>query len=162
MELDPKRDVKIDHLALDVEWLEQPELMRRYCSRSADLRAEMDQASNVVEEVKAKVNADVRSNPEKYGLNKTTETAINNAVILDPEYQNAVVDHLESKRVYWLARGDVQSMEQRKTALENMVKLYGQSYFAGPKVPRDLHEERQRRDRDMTNRIGRKMRRQRV
>jgi hypothetical protein len=29
----------------------------------------------------------------------------------------------------------------RKAALENLVQLHGQQYFAGPKMPRDLKEE---------------------
>jgi hypothetical protein len=43
----------------------------------------------------------------------------------------------------------------RKAALENLVQLHGQNYFAGPKVPRNLSKERdekeERQKRVMTN-----------
>jgi len=36
-------------------------------------------------------------------------------------------------------------MAQRKDALENLVRLHGQQYFAGPKMPRDVQWERQQK-----------------
>ena len=45
-------------------------------------------------------------------------------------------------------RGKVGSDARRqKTALENLVKLHGQQYFAGPSVPRDLSKEWERHER---------------
>ena len=44
-----------------------------------------------------------------------------------------------------MAQGAVYAFEQRKTSLENLVRLHGQQYFAGPKMPRDLRKEVDRR-----------------
>jgi hypothetical protein len=46
----------------------------------------------------------------------------------------------------------VRAIDQKKTALENLVKLLGASYFAGPKAPRDLTQERlEEKERRMHN-----------
>ena len=39
----------------------------------------------------------------------------------------------------------LKAFEQRKDALENLVRLHGQQYFAGPKIPRDLPSEMEKR-----------------
>ncbi len=48
---------------------------------------------------------------------------------------------IDAQYEYQMAQGAVQAVEQRKSALENLVKLYGQGYFAGPKTPRDISSE---------------------
>jgi hypothetical protein len=37
-------------------------------------------------------------------------------------------------------------MYMKKEALENLVQLFGQQYFAGPKMPRDLSKKRARKE----------------
>jgi hypothetical protein len=49
-------------------------------------------------------------------------------------------------------------MEQRKDALENMVRLHGQQYFAGPRIPRNLTEERQAKQKKADTQIKMKRR----
>ena len=149
MELDSKRDAKIDEMALDVEWLEQSELMRRYTHQLADLRYEMEKAAKQVELTKSQVYADIRANPQDHGLTKVTEAVLNSAVIQDDRYQAAVEESLRARRAHDRAAGDVRAISHRKAALENLVFLHGQSYFAGPQAPRDLSRERQsRRERE--------------
>jgi hypothetical protein len=43
-------------------------------------------------------------------------------------------------------QGAVNAVDHRKDALENLVRLHGLQYFAGPKVPRNLSEEREYRE----------------
>jgi hypothetical protein len=58
-------------------------------------------------------------------------------------------------------------VDHRKSALENLVKLHGQQYFAGPMVPRDLtHEwknkqQQQKEEVEVDKGIGKSMRRKR-
>ena len=54
-ELNWDDDVSIDQSALDVEWLDQPILMKRYGERAAKARLELDQAKDQLDFVKAKL-----------------------------------------------------------------------------------------------------------
>ena len=40
------------------------------------------------------------------------------------------------------------AIDQKKSALENLVKLHGQMYFAGPSIPRDLDKEWEKREKE--------------
>ena len=159
MEFNCKKDARIDEMALDVEWLEQPELMRRYMRRAAAFRLGMDTAEGAMRLVKARLDSLIRRDPESFALAKVTEGAIAGAILQDPRYQQARDDYDEAKLNYACAEADVQAIKQRKSALENLVRLHGQSYFAGPKVPRDLSEQRKARDRNRDVSSGMRRRR---
>lgn len=136
-------DANIDETALDVEWLEQPRLMMKYAQYAADCREEMERARDRVELVKAKLDRDIRAEPDKYGVSKPTESVVQSTITVQQDYQDAQDEYLSAKKEHDLARYACTAIEQRKSALENLVKLHGQSYFAGPSAPRDLNHERQ-------------------
>lgn len=141
MALDYAKDVKIDPNALDIEWIEQPELMRRYAKHAADMKKEMDEAKERLEIGQARIGMDIRANPEDYGLSKATEASIQSAILLQKEYQELSKEFQEARYEYDVATAVVRAVDQRKTALENLVKLLTASYFAGPQAPRDLYQE---------------------
>lgn len=141
MTLDYENDVLIEEQALDVEWLRQAELMRKYSVHSAEMRKIMDEAKERLEVGKARIEMDIRSNSEKYGLAKITEGAIASTILLQEEYQELNQDYLDARYEYDVAGAAVRAIDQKKTALENLVKLLGAQYFAGPQAPRDLTQE---------------------
>ncbi len=139
--LDYECDIAIDSDALDVEWLQQPELMRRYSQHAAETKRELDEAKERLDVGKAKIETDIRINPEKYELAKATEGAIQSAIILQPEYQKLAKAYSDARYEHEIAGAAVRAVDQRKTALENLVRLLSLSYFAGPQTPRDLQKE---------------------
>jgi len=64
---------------------------------------------------------------------KVTETVVSNAVLLSKEYQeaNALFSAARSERA--MAQHDLNTIEQRKYALENLVSLWSRQYFSSPK-----------------------------
>lgn len=136
-----EQDVRIDPDALDLEWLEQSALMMKYTKHAAVTRDLMDKAKEKLDFVKAELDLDIRNNPSAYNLPKITEGAIASAISLNEKYQKAVEDYNEARFENEVAQGAVRSIDQKKTALENLVRLFQASYFAGPSVPRDLTEE---------------------
>lgn len=136
-----EKDVEIDETALDVEWLQQPRLMLKYGNYAAQKRQEMDLAKENLDVVKAQLDKDIRAIPGDYGIGKLTESAIQSAILTQEEYQEANQAYIKAKYEYDMAITAVRAIDQKKTALENLVRLYGQQYFAGPKVPRDLSKE---------------------
>jgi len=141
VDLNYEQDINIDETALDLEWKMQPMLMMRYCAHMAHAKKALDLASERLDVRKAKLDKEIRSNPEKYGLSKITETALGNTILLQPEYEEANKEYIEAKYEYEMVQAAVRAMDQKKSALENLVKLLGMSYFAGPTTPRDLSEE---------------------
>ena len=141
MELHYEQDVSIDETALDVEWLQQPNLMYKYAKHQAETKKAMEEAKERLDFLKAKLEMDIRANPGDYGLSKVTESAIASTVLLQPEYQEASKKYVEARYENDVAAAAVRAIDQKKTALENLVKLLSVSYFAGPSAPRDLSLE---------------------
>jgi hypothetical protein len=141
MELNYEQDVNIDPDSLDTEWLEQPRLMMKYAKAAANAKKRVDQAKEQVEVTKAELDRDIRTNPDGFGISKITETVVQNTITLQAGYQEVMADYIEAKYEFDFARYAVQAMQERKDALENLVKLHGMQYFAGPSVLRDLSKE---------------------
>lgn len=145
---DYEKDIQIDADGLDVEWLNQAPLMLKYAKLSAEMRKQVDLAKEKLDIVRAEVDRDIRTDPKLFGIDKITEATVQNTILLTNKYQNASSEYLEAKHEFEVSRVAVQAVEQRKDALENLVKLHGMSYFAGPSVPRDLSKEWEQKHRD--------------
>lgn len=141
IDIDYERDIEINPEELDVEWLEQPRLMIRYAQIASKAKKEMDMAKERLETVRAELDRDIRSDPGRYALTKITESVVQSTVISQSEYKEAMQDYIDAQYEFNMTKYAVQAMEQRKKALENLVILHGQQYFAGPRVPRDLSKE---------------------
>ena len=137
-------EMSIDCSALDVEWLEQPRLMMKYGRLLAEARRAQDDAKEFLDYTKARLDNEIRQDPENYGLAKATEAAVAGAILLQDEYKEAVNALIQAKFDTELLSTAVRAVDSRKSALENLVRLHGMSYFAGPAVPRDLAAEREK------------------
>ena len=140
-ELNYEQDISIDCDALDVEWVKQPDLMRRYADHAAVTKKEVDESKERLDVVRARLDREVRSNPGKYGLDKLTESVVQSTILLQDEYQEASQEYIDAKYEYDIATSAVRAVDQKKTALENLVRLLAASYFAGPQTPRNLSRE---------------------
>lgn len=165
--MDYKEKIAIDEDALDIEWLEQPSKMLEVTQEAAECKRLMDEAKDALDLKKADLDYAIRSNPDKYmdeGI-KITENVIFATILKQQSYKDANAEYLQAKYEYDVAKGAVEAFEQRKSALENLVKLHGQQYFAGPKVPRNIHDERQaikQRSKDTDSKIGKKLKRRSI
>lgn len=141
---DCKCDCSIDPDALDIEWLEQPNTFLFYAEAMANARLEMDRAKEQMDVTKAQVDTEIRRGHALSGTKpkeRLTETQISNLVIQDRKYRDTVDIHIQSKHNFEILSARVKALEQRKVALENLVRLNGQQYFASPIEPRNLSLE---------------------
>ena len=136
-----EKDVTIDPDALDVECLGQPGLIFKYSKKSAEAQQELSNAKEKVELEKAELDKKIRTNPKKYGIEKITETVVLNVILTQFDYKDAVRIYQDAQFEVNILRGVMDALNNKKSALENLVKLHGQNYFAGPSVPRDLTKE---------------------
>jgi len=139
--LNYQEDLHIDEDALDLEWLGQPALMFQYTQAEADARREVDRLKEKLSVCKAELDHGIRSYPEQYKIEKITENVVQNVIITEEGHKDLMEELIEAQHEYNSMRGAVQAVDQRKSSLENLVKLHGQQYFAGPKEPRDLPKE---------------------
>jgi hypothetical protein len=106
----------------------------------------MDLAKERLEFTKAELDQDIRQNPDKYGLEKITDKVVEMTIPLQESYKKASREFIDAKFELNSAKGAVDACSQRKDSLQELVKLYIGSYFAGPKVPRNLEAERLKRN----------------
>ena len=161
MKLNYEEDCKIDETALDVEWLEQPSLMVKYCREEAKAKKEVDLAKEEMDLIRAELDKDIRTNPEEFGISKITESVVSNIILAHEKYFTAQHAFFDAKFEADITRGMVRTMEHRKTALENLVVLHGQKYFAGSRVPRNLTQEKENRQKRADAGVAGKMKRNR-
>jgi len=132
-----EKDVTIDPDALDVEWLGQPGLIFKYSKKSAEAQQDLSDAKEALELCKAELNKAIRSNPEKYKCDKITDSVVEATILIQPDFQDVSKEYREAAFQVNILRGVMDALNNKKSALENLVKLHGQNYFAGPSVPRD-------------------------
>lgn len=153
MKLNYEQDLHIDETALDLEWLGQAQLMLKYTEASASARREVDRLKELLSVKRAELDNTIRSHPDSYDIDKITETVISNTIIMQSSYKSLQTLLIDAQYEWQMMQGAVSAVEQRKQALENMSRLLGLQYFAGPKAPRDLpHEVRQAQQKDRTDR----------
>jgi len=142
------RDIQIDDAALDLEWCGQAELAMKYGKHWVKCKNVLSEAEEKVKVVRAELINRVNSNPMKF-CNKEKP----NAADIESYYRRHL-RHKEAKQELLEAQFELSMAEiakneisfTRKVALENLVKLHGQEYFAGPKMPRNLTEERKAKE----------------
>jgi hypothetical protein len=125
---------EVDIHQLDKEWMEQPALFFEWAERLADTRRDLDEAKSELDVTKAEISRAIRDEPEDYGLEKVTEAAVTAAIPEQEEYKIATKAVSEAKHAVDVYQGVVTALEHRKRALEKLVDLHGQSYFANPRV----------------------------
>jgi len=155
MELDYDKDVEIDETALDVECLEQPILAMKYIRNAVWMRKQERRASEIVKTTRSDLINEVNEDPQG-----TVEKAKPNAADIEAyyrrskKYKQAKEDWIEA--VYEADYAELAQKEisyGRKQSLENLITLHGQQYFAGPKIPRDLSQAKEDRQKQSNQKV---------
>jgi hypothetical protein len=137
-----EEDIRIDESALDVEWLEQPSLMLKWGRYTATVRIDYDKAKESLELTRAELDKEIRMSPDAFDIEKITDKVVENTIPMQDAYKTVSMSFIKAKFELEIAQAAMRAMDARKDALENLVRLNGQQYFAGPKMPRDLAWER--------------------
>ncbi len=127
-------DLTIDPDRLDRNWLDQPKLYFQYAAELADARKTLDQTKAEVDICRAEIDLAIRSDPEKYGISKITETAVATTILLQDSYKRGQNRILEAKHEVDILSAVVAALDHRKSALQNMVQLHLANYYSTPRV----------------------------
>jgi len=129
-----KSFLQIDPDRLDIEWLGQPLKLYEYSVLLAEAKLDLDNAKNTFDVLEAELELEIRSNPEKYSLVKETEKEITLVLRNQVPYQNAQRMLAKKKHAVDILWAAVNALDHRKKALESLVSLHGQQYFAAPRA----------------------------
>ena len=134
-------DLSIDPQQLDVEWLRQPRLMQSLVEVQANARMAVGSTKDQLSLVEADLAQKIRKSPEDFDLEKVTESSVKEVILLHEDRQQAAEALNQAQHSYDVVLGYVRACEHRKAALEDLVRLLGQGYFAGPIAPREIQDE---------------------
>lgn len=134
-------DLAIDQSRLEFEWQNQAQLYAKWAERHANALLERDRAKENLDVIRSRVDRKIRKNPSGFGLDqddkkRVTEDAIKAVVFEQPEYQEASKELIEANHAVNVLAVAKDAFGHRKSALENMTRLYVyQYYYAEPKIP---------------------------
>lgn len=141
--------VSVDKHRLDAELEVQARYVMRYALLLADAEEDYELAVQGRKTVDAELDREVRLNPDRFGIVKVTEKAVEVAVLLDPRYKEAHRKEVEAQHALTVLKNAIKALDHRKSVVENLVQLHFAGYFARPKVPaqdREVLQESLTRD----------------
>jgi hypothetical protein len=130
--------LEIDPNELVDECIVQPKLFLHYAAQQRKAEDDMNDAKAKLKKVDAKLSMKIRKNPEKYGVERLTDKAVNEALIQRPLYIKTLEAYHEAMSIYNMIGVAISCLYQRKDMLEHLVKLHGQSYYSVPYTPGDV------------------------
>ena len=159
-----EKDLEIDKYALDLECIDQPRKFLRWAEALAEATAEKDRADQKLEVTKAQIEQEVRANPEGSGIEKVTEATIKSFVTTSPKVAVAQDRWIEAKHRVNILFAAKEALEQRKSMLENLVKLFLSGYWSDPKIKSETKDtltkgadEAQKKGLDQSPRLSKRM-----
>lgn len=150
-----ERDMEIDETALDVEWLNQPKLAYKYAQYVKEYQEHYQKLEEDKKIKRSELILEANENPKAIlGKDKPNANDIEAYYRTQESYQSIVEELNEAKTEMEFAERTYQQIAwTRKKALENLVVLHGQQYFAGPAVPHDITEEKEKRRKDANKNV---------
>lgn len=124
-----KEKLPVNKHQLDVECSQQAPLYNEVGELVKSLKHSARVAKDHLEFVKAKIKDDMRRNPGKYGMAKTTVDAIEDACVVSEEYQTALTKYSEDQYLSDLGEVTLEATGQRKSLIRDAVTLFVHEYY---------------------------------
>lgn len=154
-----KNPFEIDVLSLHKEWEKQPELYLTYAEKLAKAKRNLDRIKNQLEVIRSTVSMKIRNNPSKFGIEKVTESCITSAVLTHKKVKAGIKKVTQAKYKVDMYLASVGACDHRKKALENLVYLQGQGYYAEPHIDNETKQKmEERRKKTISKKINKRIR----
>lgn len=131
---------ELDKYRLDDEWVETDRQLGLLGEKLAEAQRDADYADLALEVRIAELTKKVRNDPVRYGITRTSNEAVEKAVILlldkkqDRELQ---VEKIETKYRANIVRNAVNRLHTRGKAISDLIFLHSIGFF-GPKTPKNM------------------------
>lgn len=109
-------------------------MYKSWAKKACKKRFEYDQAKANHEVLKAKVELEIRRDPDRFNLPKVTEDTIKSAIAVDQRLIDSEDNVLQLKLEAAELDVLVKALEQRKKSIEDLIQLFFRDYFAKPKT----------------------------
>jgi hypothetical protein len=132
-------DELLNHLELDLNALHkcaqyQAHMAAQAGMLMAEAKAEAKRAELAAKEIEATVRLDIKANPDKYKLTKTTEDTVKDAACIRPEVLEANKKAIDAKEAADKADCLWVAFEHRKGMLKVEAELHSANYWGGPEA----------------------------
>lgn len=127
-----EKEIIINEHSLDKEWTKQSQNFMAISKEAAESDTEAKRAKEILEVIKAELYLSIRKNMEEEG-EKVTEAILEAKIKIHPEYKTAINLYLDNLHASQILKSAVQAFDQKKSALENLVKLKLAGYYSEPK-----------------------------
>lgn len=124
-----KNKLVIDQYQLEIECMNQSFVYEEVGELASSVKADAKRAKEHLEYVKAKISADIRREPERFGISKATGDAVIAGVILHPDYKIASEEAINASELSDRLIVLLESVAQRKAMLRDLVSLYTYNYY---------------------------------
>jgi len=141
---------------LDRCWVGQTRIRLAYGFERADARRELAQAKADLEVTESELKRAVREDPGRFGIAKVTEDAIKSAVPVTDEYQAARQKVIDCQHEVDVLDAALEAIDDRRHALEDLVRLFLADYYGKPKAPEGAREGLEEAEMWATRRRGRR------
>lgn len=127
--------VLVDENNLDKECVRLPGDYLKFATLAADHKRKLDEVSNRCKLIAAEVSKEIRTSPEKFGLDgKVTEAGITSAINAHERTLKGQERLRDAQHQYDLAQAVVWALEHKKRTLTLLVELHGMGYFSEVKT----------------------------
>jgi hypothetical protein len=96
-----------------------------------------DKAKENIDLVKAELDLAIRTDPRPHGLEKITESAVNSAVTTNKRYRESLDEYNQLKYNHRIIQSAIESLNHKKYALDNLVRLFLSEYYLKEAPPQD-------------------------
>lgn len=137
MKNDYEKESSIDVLALDVEWIHQPGRFMKYAEKQASAKRELDELKQELKVLESELLLQAAEEGEELIGSKPTVAVVDAWVKSNKRHIEASKEIIQKDYELNILQSAVRAFDQRKSALENLVRLWQGSYFSGPREPKD-------------------------
>ena len=126
---------EIDKDRLDEEWVAHVNHVENWAVEGAKAKKELAEAKSALEVTKAELYRKVQSNPETYGLDESPTIKSIDAVVSQKLKKHADTKRLaEAEHRVDLVQAYNRTLDHRKSALQDLVRLVLADYFSAPET----------------------------
>jgi hypothetical protein len=136
---DFKENIQIDKYSLDLEFEKHPMLYHEFAMDLILAEEERDTAKDKLELIRSQLDLAIRSDPKLFLIDKLTEGAINSTINQNKKFQESQATYNKAVNSVRVLKVAVESLNQKKAALENLVRLYLGEYYS-KEAPREIKE----------------------
>lgn len=132
---------EVDINNLDKEWIQHPQKVKDSSDQLAECKKELSLMKRRLEVLEAEISLKIRKDPNIFGIEKITEKVVESLVISDSKVERIKQEIIKLEYHQDIYRGSISALDAKKKALEDLVYLWGSSYYSSPKAPEIAKEK---------------------